>query len=71
MEVRVKNSCYTHFTDHGYNTYYIRGIKPVWMKMDHKKICHKANQKGFKRIIEINENKMGEIISILHECETE
>ena len=42
-----------------------------WMEMDHGKICQKAKQKGFKRIIEINENNMGEIISINHECEVE
>ena len=70
MPIR-KNSCYTHFTDYGFNTYYIRGIKAEWMEMVHSKICQKAKQKGFKRIIEINENKMGEIISIYHECEVE
>ena len=70
MPIR-KNSCYTHFTDHGFNTYYIRGIKAEWMEMVHDKICQKAKQKGFKRIIEINENKMGEIISIYHEGEVE
>tara|TARA_B100001105_G_scaffold192331_1_gene156385 strand:- start:322 stop:1023 length:702 start_codon:yes stop_codon:yes gene_type:complete len=66
-----KNSCYTHFTDHGYNTYHLRGFEAKWMEMDHGKICQKAKQKGFKRIIEINENNMGEIISINHECEVE
>ena len=70
MPIR-KNSCYTHFTDHGYNTYHLRGFEAKWMEMDHGKICQKAKQKGFKRIIEINENKMGEIISINHECEVE
>ena len=70
MPIR-KNSCYTHFTDHGFNTYYIRGFKAEWLEMAHGKICQKAKQKGFKRIIEINENKMGEIISIYHECEVE
>ena len=70
MPIR-KNSCYTHFTDHGFNTYYIRGIKAEWMEMVHGKICQKAKQQGFKRIIEINENKMGEIISIYHECVVE
>ena len=70
MPIR-NNSCYTHFTDYGFNTYYIRGIKAEWMEMVHGKICQKAKQKGFKRIIEINENKMGEIISIYHECEVE
>ena len=64
-----KNSCYTHFTDHSFNSYYIRGIKAEWLEMTHGIICQKAKQNGFKRIIEINENKMGEIISIYHECE--
>ena len=30
MPIR-KNSCYTHFTDHGFNSYYIQGIKAEWM----------------------------------------
>jgi len=66
-----KNSCYTHFTDHGFNTYYLRGFKAKWMEMSHRKICQQAKQKGFKRIIEINKNNMGEIVSINHECEVE
>jgi len=67
MPLRM-NSCYSHFKDNGYNTYRIRGIKAKWIEMDNEKICQKAKQVGFKRIIEINENKMGEIISIYHEC---
>ena len=63
-----RNSCYSHFTDHGYNTYYLRGIVAKWMEMDHVKICLKAKRNGFNRIIEINENGMGELISIYHEC---
>jgi hypothetical protein len=63
-----KNSCYTHFNDYGYSTYRISGIKAKWIEMDHEKICQKAKQVGFKRIIEINENKIGEIITIYHEC---
>jgi len=39
--------------------------------MSHRKICQQAKQKGFKRIIEINKNNMGEIVSINHECEVE
>jgi len=63
-----KNSCYTHFINYGYITYLIRGIKAKWIEMDHEKICQKAKLAGFKRIIEINENKNGEIITIYHEC---
>ena len=63
-----KKSCYSHFTDHGYNTYHIRGIVAEWKEMNHVKICHKAKRKGFNRIIEINENDIGEFISIYHEC---
>ena len=33
MPYKMKNSCYTHFTDHGYNTYYIRGRKANLIKM--------------------------------------
>ena len=66
-----RTSCYSHLDDYGYSTYKLRGIKAEWMEMVHDKICQKAKQKGFKRIIEINEDKMGEIISIYHECEVE
>ncbi len=38
------------------------------MEIDHVKICLKAKRNGFNRIIEINENGMGELISIYHEC---
>ena len=64
-----KTSCYTHFDDYGYLTYRIRGIKAEWMEMDYEKICQKAIQKGFQRIIEINKNDLGDFISIFHECE--
>ena len=63
-----KTSCYTHFDDYGYMTYRIRGIKAEWMEMDYQIICQKAIQKGFQRIIEINKNDLGDIISIFHEC---
>ena len=63
-----KTSCYTHFDDYGYMTYRIRGIKAEWMEMDYEIICKKAKQKGFQRIIEINNNDIGDIISIFHEC---
>jgi hypothetical protein len=63
-----KNSCYSHFNNYGYSTYKIRGIKAKWIEMDHEKICQKAKLAGFKRIIEINENKIGEITTIYHEC---
>ena len=61
-------SCYSHLDDYGYSTYKLRGIIAKWMKMDHDIICQKAKQKGFERIIEINENGMGKIIPIYHEC---
>ena len=61
-------SCFTHFNEYGYLTYLIRGIKANIIEMDHNKICQKAKQNGFKRIIEINENKIGDIITINHEC---
>ena len=64
-----KNSCYRHFKEYGYYTYNLKGIKAESKELDQEMICKKARQNGFKRIIEINENNFGEIISIYHECE--
>lgn len=63
-----KSSCYSHFNDYGYLTYKIRGIKASKTEMNHEEICQKAKSNGFTRIIEINENEEGEIITIYHEC---
>ena len=34
-----------------------------------EQICERAKKEGFVRIIEINENKFGEIIMITDECD--
>ena len=43
--------------------------KAEFIEMTSKQICERAKKEGFVRIIEINENKFGEIIMITHECD--
>ena len=63
------SSCYSHFLDYGYFTYQLLGNKAEFIEMTSEQICERAKKEGFVRIIEINENKFGEIIMITHECD--
>lgn len=67
LPVRM-NSCFRHFKEYGYYTYNLKGIKAESKELDQEIICKKAEQNGFIRVIEINENNFGEIVSIYYEC---
>jgi len=63
-----ESSCYSHFYDYGYATYYLLGRKAEILEMESEQICEQATQEGFVRVIEITENEMGDIIAVTHEC---
>jgi len=62
------SSCYTHYFDYGYSTYYLLGKKAEYLEMYPELICRKAQEQGFNRVIEITQDSLGKIITITHEC---
>ena len=50
------SSCYKHFFDYGYNTYYLLGKNAGFLDMTQEQICERAQKEGFKRVIKIYEN---------------
>ncbi len=63
-----KKSCYNHFLDYGYNTYYIRNKSQRKKITENNMICIIGKNKGFKRIIEINYNVTTKFQIIEHLC---
>ncbi len=68
LPMKKDSSCYTHYLDYGYSTYYLLGKKAEYLAMTGEQICDRAKQEGFLRVIEITENEEGNIINITHEC---
>jgi hypothetical protein len=64
-----KKTCYTHEFDYGFPEYYKRGRKAQMSSMGKNDLCVKAQQEGFKRVIEITQDSTGNITTIHHECE--
>ena len=64
-----KKSCYTHELDYGFPEYYKRGKKAQMFSMEKNDLCVKAQQDGFKRVIEFTQDSTGNITTIHHECE--
>ena len=61
------SSCYKHFLDYGYNTYYLLEKNAVLLDMTQQQICERAKKEGFKRVIKIYEND-GKITAEPIEC---
>lgn len=66
-----RETCYTHLLEYGYKEYYNLGKKPTFIKMSPEQIKVKASQEGFKRVIEINQDLNGQIVTKTHECKNE
>ena len=61
-------SFYTHKLEYGYYDYHLANKRADVLRMTPEQICSKANEEGFKRIVEITQNSKFQIITNSYNC---
>ena len=66
-----KPSFYTHKLEYGYHDYHLAKKRADLLQMTPEQICSRAEQEGFKRVVEITRDSKGQLITRIHICSDE